>query len=80
MQSRQPTTRCEKGLPYKVIPISPIQTPISLPRGLDGLPPLRKVNALKISTSDTDMGEISAIGTDLVGTSFQCHSHGTDFQ
>ena len=42
--------------------------------------PLRKVNALKISASDTDMGEISAIGTDLVGTSFQCHSHGTDFQ
>ena len=41
---------------------------------------LWKVNALKISASDTDMGEISAIGTDLVGTSFQCHSHGTDFQ
>ena len=26
---------------------------------------LRKVNALKISASDTDMGEISAIGTDM---------------
>ena len=41
---------------------------------------LREVNALKISTSDTDIGGISAIGTDLVGTSFQCHSHGTVFQ
>ena len=41
---------------------------------------LRKVNALKISANDTDIGEISAVGTDLVGTSFQCHSHGTDFQ
>ena len=41
---------------------------------------LREVNALKISTSDTDIGGISALGTDLVGTSFQCHSHGTVFQ
>ena len=41
---------------------------------------LREVNALKISASDTDIGGISAIGTDLVGTSFQCHSHGTVFQ
>ena len=41
---------------------------------------LWEVNALKISANDTDVAQISAIGTDLVGTSFQCRPSGTDFQ
>ena len=41
---------------------------------------LWEVNALKISATGTNFTWISANGTDLVGTYFQCHLHDTGFQ
>ena len=46
MQSRQPTTRCGKDLPYKVSPISPIQTPRPLQVWMD----CRSINELHLFT------------------------------